>query len=83
MLRGLAAGLGAGAPASFVRCVLLLSAPVCKHPVQISQPAPSRRGLKATKENKIHKYITNAETNIKSNKEEKKIKMYKPVGKLD
>lgn len=82
-MRGLAAGLGAGAPASYVRCVLLLSAPVCKHPVQCSQPAPSRRGLKAIKENRIHESITDAETNIKCNTAETRKKVYMPVGILD
>lgn len=83
LLRGLAAGLGAGAPASYVRCVLLLSAPVFKHPVQGSQPAPSRRGLKAIKENRIHESITDAETNIKCNTAETKKRVYMPVGILD
>ena len=83
LVRGLAAGLGAGAPASYVRCVLLLSAPVCKHPVQSSQPAPSRRGLKAIKENRIHESITDAETNIKCNTAETKKKVYMSVGILD
>lgn len=83
LLRELAAGLGAGAPASYVRRVLLLSAPVCKHPVQFSQPAPSRRGLKAIKENRIHETIINAETNNKRNTTEKRIKVYMPVGLLD
>lgn len=83
MLRGLAAGLGAGAPASYVRCVLLLSAPVCKHPVQGSQPAPSRRSLKAIKENRIHESIKDVETNIKCNTAETRKKVYMPVGILD
>lgn len=83
LLRGLAAGLGADAPTSYVRRVLLLSAPVCKHPVQCSQPATSRRGLKAIKENRIHETITDAETNNNSNTEETRKKVYMPVGLLD
>lgn len=73
-MRGVAAGLGALAPAYYVRRVLLLSAPVCKHPVQCSQPAPSRRGIKAIKENRIHESITDAEIDMKCNTAEK-IKM--------
>ena len=82
-MRGLAAGLGADAPASYVRRVLLLSAPVCKHPVQCSQPAPSRRGLKAIKENRIHESITDAITNFKCNTAKTRKKVYMPVGILD
>lgn len=82
-LRGLAAGLGAIAPASCVRCVLLLSAPVCKHPVQCSQPAPSRRGLSAIRKNRIHETITDAEIKMKLNTAETRKKMYMPVGILD
>lgn len=83
LVRGLAAGLGADAPASYVRRVLLLSAPVCKHPVQCSQPAPSRRGLKAIKENRIHESITDAITNFKCNTAKTRKKVYMPVGILD
>ena len=71
-LRSVAAGLGADAPASYVRCVLLLSAPVCKHPVQCSQPAPSRRGLSAKRKNRIHETITDAEAKMKCNTAEKR-----------
>lgn len=82
-LRGLAAGLGAIAPASCVRCVLLLSAPVCKHPVQCSQPAPSRRGLSAIRKNRIHETITDAEIKMKLNTAETRKKVNIPVGILD
>ena len=78
-----AAELGADAPASYVRCVLLLLALGRKRPAHFSQSAPSRRGLKAIKENRIHESITDADTKIKCNTAETRKKVYMPVGILD